>query len=73
MKKLSKKIELALIGAKNAANRFVTEERGDTNFISIAIVLVVVLALAVVFIAFGNKLLPMLKEKIEEIFSVLGG
>lgn len=73
MKKLSKKIELALIGAKNAANRFVKEERGDTNFISIAIVLVVVLALAVVFIAFGNKLLPMLKEKIEEIFSVLGG
>ena len=72
MKKLSGKIENALWRAKFALNRFAKEERGDTNFISIAIILVVVLVLAVVFIAFGGKLTEALKTKINELYDALG-
>ena len=71
MRKIAEKINNALICAQMELTRAFNEERGDTNFISIAIVLVVVLALAVVFIGFGNKLLPMLSAKINEIFNVL--
>ena len=72
MKKIKEKIEQALISAKLAMTRFASEERGDTNFLSIAIILVVVLALAVVFIAFGDELTGMLGESTEELFDALG-
>ena len=71
MKKLANKIEKSLIRAKVAMNNLLAEERGDTNFLSIAIILVVVLVLAVVFIGFGNRLLPKMREKIEDVFNVL--
>lgn len=41
---------LALHGAKT----HLAEERGDTNFISIAIVLIVVIGIAVTFITLGD-------------------
>lgn len=41
----------------NSAKRIVKDEEGDTNFISIAIILVVVLVIAGVFIAFGQQIL----------------
>ncbi|MCI5655427.1 MAG: hypothetical protein SOT80_05670 [Candidatus Pseudoruminococcus sp.] len=41
----------------NVTKRIIKDENGDTNFISIAIILVVVLVLAGVFIAFGNQIL----------------
>ena len=72
MKKIKEKIESALISAKLAMGRFASEERGDTNFLSIAIILVVVLALAVVFIAFGDELTGMLNESTDELFDALG-
>ena len=71
MKKLVEKIENSMIRAKVAMMNFASEERGDTNFLSIAIILVVVLVLAVVFIGFGNRLLPMMKQKIADVFAVL--
>ena len=71
MRKLARKLEGALIRAKLAAERFTTEERGDTNFISIAIILVIVLAIAIVFITFGQALLPKMQEKIQEILDAL--
>lgn len=71
MKKLANKIENSLIRAKMAVKNLIAEERGDTNFLSIAIILVVVLVLAAVFISFGNRLLPMMKQKIADIFAIL--
>ena len=72
MKKIMEKIEQALISAKMAMTRFATEERGDTNFLSIAIVLVVVLALAVVFIAFGDKVTGWVNDAIKDLERALG-
>ena len=72
MKKIAEKIGNALIRAKLSMSRFAKEERGDTNFMSIAIILIIVLALAAVFIAFGKQLLPGLNEKTGEILDALG-
>lgn len=71
MKKIKEKIEQALISAKLAMTRFATEERGDTNFLSIAIILVVVLALAVVFIAFGDKVTGWVNDAIKDLENAL--
>lgn len=50
---LQLRIWLALSGAKVR----LAEERGDTNFISIAIILVIVISVAVAFIAFKDQVL----------------
>lgn len=71
MKKIKEKIEQALISAKLAMTRFASEERGDTNFLSIAIILVVVLALAVVFIAFGDKVTGWVNDAIKDLENAL--
>ena len=72
MKRIKEKFENALLRGKLAINRFVTEERGDTNFLSIAIVLVVVLALAVVFIGFGDKVTTWVNNAIADLERALG-
>lgn len=72
MRKIAEKIENTLIRAKLAMTRVAKEERGDTNFMSIAIVLVIVLALAAVFIAFGQKLLPKMQKQTGDILDSLG-
>lgn len=71
MKKLINKFGLASLKAKSETKRVLSEERGDTNFISIAIILVVVLALAVVFITFGKDLLPKLQGQVNNIINAL--
>lgn len=71
MKKLFNKLNSRLLKARCAVESFVAEERGDTNFISIAIILVVVIAVAVVFIAFGDKITGYLKKAIEDLFGEL--
>lgn len=72
MKKIKEKIERALLRGRLAIDRFVTEERGDTNFLSIAIILVVVLALAVVFIGFGDKVTAWVNNAIADLERALG-
>lgn len=71
MRKLAEKIQNALIRAKLAMTRVVNEERGDTNFISIAIVLVIVLAVAMVFIAFKDQLMPLFEESTGDLLDAL--
>lgn len=56
MKKLFDKIKSALVRGKIAADSFIYEETGDTNFISIAIILVVVIVIAVLFIGFADDI-----------------
>lgn len=72
MKKLKDKLTLSYLCAKTAVNELVADESGDTNFISIAIILIVVLVIAVVFIGFGNKILPAFQQKIQELYKALG-
>jgi hypothetical protein len=72
MKRIVEKMDAALLRVKLAAMRFAKEERGDTNFLSIAIILVVVLGLAIVFIGFGKTLTTGLKNAIQELKDALG-
>lgn len=62
---------LAGVMNKVSSNEVIKDERGDTNFISIAIILVVVLLIAVVFITFGQSLLPKLQAAINNVFSLI--
>ena len=75
MKKLMNKINSKLISAqiKAEANvqHFLSSERGDTNFISIAIIMVIVIAVAVVFIAFKDKLMAAFNDAVDKLFSKL--
>ncbi|MCQ2534389.1 MAG: hypothetical protein MJ172_07470 [Clostridia bacterium] len=51
------RISLKSIELRNKVESFLTSERGDTNFISILIILVIVCALAATFIGFKNQII----------------
>lgn len=52
---------LQLARAKNAVKNFVNDESGDTNFISIIIILGIVIVLVGVFVAFKDKILGVIE------------
>lgn len=58
---------------ENTIEDFVNEERGDTNFISIAIILAIVLVLAIAFIGFKDQIMGVVKEKIEQFMNTFKG
>ena len=72
MKKLMKKLNNALVQMQCEATRFCSEERGDTNFISIAIILIVVIGVAVVFIGFRDNILTAFSEATQDLLDALG-
>lgn len=72
MKKLMKKLNNALVRMQCEATRFCSEERGDTNFISIAIILIVVIGVAVVFIGFRDKILTAFNQATQDLLRALG-
>ena len=72
MKKIKEKINGALVRGKLAMERFLTEERGDTNFVSIAIVLVIVITVAVAFIALKDEVLGWLDSAVKKLKDSLG-
>lgn len=71
MKKFFNKSNLLLTRAKFAAEDFLNEERGDTNFISIAIILVIVISIAVIFAGLGDTISNALNNSIEKLKSAL--
>ena len=71
MERVRNKLDYMMIAMKNAGRRFWEEERGDTNFISIAIILIVVIAVAVVFISLKDTILTELNTKIENLTTTL--
>lgn len=73
MKKINEMFNLAVMQLMLMVEGFKEEERGDTNFLSIAIILVVVIGLAIVFITFGQRLTGSLTTAIGELFGALGG
>lgn len=72
MSKIKNMINLAMLRCMLMIESFKEEERGDTNFLSIAIVLVVVLGLAIVFITFGQYLTSGLGQAVEDLKGALG-
>ena len=68
LKRFAEKVELALISMtqKVAASKAVQEERGDTNFISIIIIMGIVILLAGVFLGFKNTI-------VEKIGTIVNG
>jgi hypothetical protein len=72
MRKIKGMIDLAMLRFMMMLESFKEEERGDTNFLSIAIILVVVLALAIVFITFGQDLTDGLEDAIGDLKDALG-
>lgn len=72
MKKLMNKLNNAMMQVKNKAAEFVSNERGDTNFISIAIILIVVIGVAIVFIGFRDSILAAFSEATQNLLDALG-
>jgi len=71
--KLIDKMEAMLIKAKIKIDAFLNDERGDTNFISILVILGIALALAAVFLGFKDDILNWVDENIGDFFSKKGG
>jgi hypothetical protein len=62
------KIEKALVGTYckmyNGLNKVVKDEKGDTNFISIIIILGIVIVVAGVFMGFKDQIVAMVRDKV---------
>lgn len=70
---IMKKVDMMLISAQMRWNQFWDEERGDTNFISILVLLGIALALAGVFLGFKDQVLEWVNRNIGGFFSMSGG
>ena len=64
MNKLVRKMDMLMLKGEMKIRQFLAEERGDTNFISIAIVLAIVLAVALVFMAAKNSIMDVANKSV---------
>lgn len=71
--KLVEKMNSIMIKAKLKVDSFLNDEKGDTNFISILVILGIVLALAAVFLAFKDQVITWVDTNIGDFFSKSGG
>lgn len=71
MKKLKNKLNNTMIQVKCKAAEFLSNERGDTNFISIAIILIVIIGIAIAFIQFGNGIMDKFKQAVADLMGNL--
>ena len=71
--KAKMKAEKAMAVAKKEMSTFIREENGDTNFISILVLLGIALALAGVFLVFKDQVLGWVDTNIGTFFSESGG
>lgn len=63
---MKKYILNAYIKAITGLNSFIKKENGDTNFISILIILGIVILLAVVFMAFKDQIIGMVTDIVDD-------
>lgn len=70
---IMKRMDLWFIGVQSRLKRFLEEERGDTNFISILVLLGIALALAAIFLAFKDQVLEWVDRNVEAFFRSSGG
>ena len=71
--KLIDKINAMLIKTRIKAVTFFKDERGDTNFISILVILGIALALAAVFLTFKDQIIAWVDANIGDFFNMRGG
>lgn len=71
--KLMAKMDCFLLKAKMKMDAFLTDEKGDTNFISIMVLLGIGLALAGVFLGYKDQVLGWVETNIGDFFSKKGG
>lgn len=71
--KLKNKVNTLVVKAQCKIAAFKNNEKGDTNFISILVILGIVLALAGVFLGFKDQILGWTKTNIGDFFSKKGG
>lgn len=65
MKKLVKKMDGMIISSKAKARAFFLDENGDTNFISMLLIIAIVVVLAGLFVTLGKDVLDTVSEKVE--------
>ena len=71
--KINERLNAMLIDAKVKFEAFKNKEDGDTNFISILVLLGIALALAGVFLAFKDQVIGWVDENIGDFFGTKGG
>lgn len=57
--------------AKTAFNRFIKKENGDTNFISIIIILAIVMVVAAIFIGFREQIVNWVQTTFSNAFNTV--
>lgn len=62
-----KKLDMATISLKNKVRKFFSEEKGDTNFISILIILGIVILLAGVFLGFKDAIVTKVSDIVDNL------
>lgn len=70
MQKLKNKLHELEFKIYSGLYNLMKKEDGDTNFISIAIVLVIVLAVAIIFIGFKDEIMGVVEDKMEEFMNI---
>ena len=71
--KLMNKVDLLMIKTKLKLDSFFHDEKEDTIFISILVILGIVLALAGIFLGFKDQVLGWVDTNIGDFFSKSGG
>lgn len=66
MNKLVRKMDAWMLKGQMKVKQFLSEERGDTNFISIAIILGVILTIAVVFIKLKGNIMSVTNKAVSD-------
>ena len=70
---MMKKVNALLLKAQIKMSSFFRDEKGDTNFISILVLLGIALALAGVFLVFKDQIIGWVDTNIGSFFSQKGG
>lgn len=72
IQKFFRNLQAKSVVAAQSAKASLADERGDTNFISIAIILIVVITVAVVFIGFKDTILAAFNDAVNQLKAALG-
>lgn len=62
--------QIAVCG-KNAMRKFVKDENGDTNFISIIIILAIVMVVAAIFVGFKEQIVTWVQSTFSNAFTTV--